>query len=382
MRKSIFTTVLALIVAAQAISNLEAQVRETPATLGLVQGGNPQGFLQGSDDNGVTFSTVPGQRGKPYAYSAIRGEGLDKAIRIDDRSEALADARALFQAGDYAAAAPAFGAVARNYALILGIPQNFSSEALFYQMESLKRAGKYADLAILIDAPVAKTIETKLGETYQKPHTFQKLWALYGAKKMDELKTALEAYQVPVLGEAKLLRTPNFQIMPTSELVQISFLRAKVYDAAGDKEKALEDYYRTFSLAFANNEFLAKQSMGAAMVIQQADPELASEKNKQPLRQMQSLAFTFSKFFGDSIMPDQFKKYAVRPEIEKKPEPKPEVKEGEAGKEGEAKPAEGDAAAPAAKGKGKGDAPAPAPAAKGKGKGDAPAEKGKAKGKE
>ena len=340
--------------------------------IGLIQGGNPQGFIQGSNDAGITWSTVEGRAGSLITYDKIKGDGLDKAIRIDARSEALADARALFQAADYAAAADAFGAVARQYAILLGIPQNFSTEALFYQLESLRRAGKFAEMAPIVEAPVTKTIETKLDETYQELHSFHKLWALYGGKKMDELKTALESYQEPVLGETKLLKTPNFRSMPVGELAQIAFLRAKVFDAAGDKENALEDYYRAFSLAYANDEFLAKQSMGAAMVIQQADPKLASEKNAVPLRQMQSVAFVFSKFYGESIMPDQFKKYAVRPEMPKQAAPEPAAEEGKE----DAAP-EGDAAAPD-KPKEEG-----APAAADAPKEDAPAsDDGKAKAKE
>ena len=74
----------------------------------------------------------------------------------------LGTPRALFAAGKYDEAATAFGKVAQDYAILYSAPQNFASEALFYQMESVKRAGKYSLLASLVKLPASATIGTKL----------------------------------------------------------------------------------------------------------------------------------------------------------------------------------------------------------------------------
>lgn len=323
---------------------LQAQVRETPVTLGLIEGGNPQGYVQNSNDQGILFATAPGGAGVMVTYDKIRGEGLEKLIRFEERAEVLGGPRALFAAGSYNEAAEAFGKVARDYAIILGGPQNFASEALFYQIESLKRAGQYAAMAPLVNSPAAATIKTKLSPSYARASEFHKLWSVFGQGDFAELKTALEIFQEPQTGSAKLLPAPSFKKLPPNELAQIAFLRGKVFESEGAKDKALEDYYRTFTLAYGNDVLLSKLAMGAAMLIQKEDPRIAQE-NKAALLQMQSIAYLYSRRFGKDSMPAQFQAFAVRPEVPKAPEQKPteEAKpaEGTPPADG-AKPAEGD----------------------------------------
>ena len=125
---------------------------------------------------GFSLRLLPGGPPRPIAYSQIKGEGLNKAIRFDERVDVLGEARALFSAGKYAEAGDAFGAVVRNYAIILSVPQNFASEALFYQAESYCRAGLYAKVAQVVNMPAAATIESKLNDRYERDFEFQKLW--------------------------------------------------------------------------------------------------------------------------------------------------------------------------------------------------------------
>jgi tetratricopeptide (TPR) repeat protein len=340
---------------------LQAQVKETPVTIALVEGGNPQGYVQNSNDQGILFATAPGGAGQMVTYDKIRGEGLEKLIRFEERAEVLGTPRALFSAGQYNEAAEAFGKVARDYAIILGGPQNFASEALFYQIESLKRAGQYAAMAPLVEAPAAATIQTKLSPAYVRSSEFHKLWSIFGKGDFAALKAALEVYQDPQTGDAKLLKSPNFKKLPPNELSQIAFLRAKVYDSEGAKDKALEDYYRCFTFAYGNDVLLSKLAMGAAMLIQKEDPRIAQE-NKGALHQMQSIAYLYSRRFGKDSMPAEFQAFAVKPVLPKVEQKAPEgekpadaAKPGEGAKPGEAaKPAEG------ADGKEKGATPAPA----------------------
>ncbi len=295
-----------------AVSALQAQVKETPATLGLAAGGNPQGYVQNSNENGILFATTAGGAGQLITYDKIRGDGLDKLIRFEERVEALAEGRALYAAEQYTEAASAFGKVAREYAIILNVPQNFATEAIFYQAESLRRSGRYALLAQVVNAPVAKTIETKLDQRYQKDLEYMKLWSLLGEEKFDELKSALAAYEEPVTGDVKLLATPNFVKLPTPQLAQLAFLRGKVFDKAGEKSKALDDYYRAFTLAYGNDPLLSKLAMGQSMLIKSTDPKLETAGSAAS-SEMQSLAYMFSIRFGKDSMPEQFQKYAVRP---------------------------------------------------------------------
>lgn len=320
--KRYFFTLIA--VGCASVISLSAQVRETGAVIALVEGGNPQGYVTGANDQGVFFATSPGGQGNLIPYSKIKGEGLDKLIRLEDRVEALGAARALFAEAKYNEAATAFGQVARNYAIILAAPQNFAAEAVFYQMESLRRAGNYAGLAQLVNAPVAKVVESRLGERYQRTHKFQKIWALYGAKDMGALKTALEEFQKPVLGDEKLLPAPNFTELPPAELAQIAFLRGKVYESEGESQKALEDYYRSFTFASGNKKLLAKLAMGAAMKIQKDN---LKEGDKKGESEMQSIAYLYAQRFGKDTMPADYQKYAERPPMAKMTAPEPEAED-------------------------------------------------------
>jgi len=349
---SSITAILAIVFLALSAGSVQAQnpVRETPAVIGLVEGGSPQGYIQTTHDQGIQFATAPGGPPRPIAYSQIKGEGLNKAIRFDERVDVLGEARALFSEGKYAEAGDAFGAVVRNYAIILRVPQNFASEALFYQAESYRRAGLYAKVAQVVNMPVAATIESKLNDRYKRDFEFQKLWGLLGENKMSDLETALGVYQEPMIGDAKLLGAPNFKDLPATELAELAFLRAKVFDAKGEKEKALDDYYRTFTLGYGNKVVLAKLAMGAAMQIHKVDPALEKE-NKQAVSHMQSIAYQFSKRFGKDTMPPDYQRFAERPPMAQmksgaKEEPAPEG--GEAKPEGEGeKPADGKAGKPA-----------------------------------
>ncbi len=302
---------------------LSAQVTETPAMLALIEGGNPQGYVQNSNDEGIVFSTAQGRPGQLMPYSRIRGEGLDKLIIFTERAEVLAAPRALFAAGSYNEAAEAFGKVARDYAILFGVPQNFASEALFYQVESYKRAGNYAALAPIVNSPAGATIDKKLPEAYTRPYSFIKLWALFGANDFAGLKAALEEYQEPVATDDALLSVPNFKKLPSSEIAQLAYLRGRVFNQEGETDKALEDSYRSFTLAYGNDPLLAKLAMGATMVAHKADPQL-EKGSKSALSEMQSIAYLYSVRYGKDTMPAEFQSFAVRP-ISPKVEPSPEA---------------------------------------------------------
>ena len=74
--KSIFRPLLLPLLSAPGL--LFPQVRETPVTIALTQGGNPQGYVQNSNDQGVLFATAPGGQGQMVTYDKMRGEGIEK----------------------------------------------------------------------------------------------------------------------------------------------------------------------------------------------------------------------------------------------------------------------------------------------------------------
>ena len=290
------------------------KVAEVEAMIGLADGANPRGFIQRSTPQGITFSTTPGGSGRQIAYQQIRGEGASKAVRFQERAEALGPARALFADEQYEKAAEAFGKVARNYAVILFVPGNFALEAFFFEAESLRRSGQYEKLAELMDLTVADTMNTLLGERYQDSVEFLELWGLYGSGNMEALDSALAVYQEPVVGDDSLLGVPKFKKMPASELAQIAFLRAEVMFGKGEKVRALDDYYRAFTVGYGNDPSLARLAMLQAMRLHAEDPASVREGGAVESH-LQSLAYLYSRRFGTGGLDPELQDYIVRPEM-------------------------------------------------------------------
>ena len=140
MNKTATYTVILMLLGIGQTSLFGQAVKETSATIALATGANPQGVIQGANAQGIIFSSVSGQPGKLVPYSSIRGEGLDKLVRIGARNEFLGNPRALFAAGKYSEAAVEFGKVSDAFAFLIELPKSFAVEARFFQIESLRRA--------------------------------------------------------------------------------------------------------------------------------------------------------------------------------------------------------------------------------------------------
>lgn len=305
------------------------------------------GFITNSSASAIKFRESLTSPEKIIPFTDIKGEGLRKGIVLEDRVEVLAPGRLAFAKGDFRTAAGEFRKVAEKYAYLLNLPQNFASEAKFYEIECYRRAGAFKAIKPALESRAGQTIDTKLSDYYKTLSKLHKLWAIFGANDMASLEQELAVYQVPVTGNAKLLPAPSFKKMPHGQLAQIAFMRAKLYESKGEKQKALQDYYRVLTNGQGYDEYLTKQAMGASMVIQAEDPRLKSDQDKvkeSSTRQMQSIAYFFNKRFPDTTIPLQFQDYAVRPKIDivlatkkeeapmKKEEPMPEAKKPEAKK--------------------------------------------------
>ncbi len=297
----------------------QAQSNELGAMILLADGKRQRGFVQNSNENGVLFSLVEGAPGEGKRW------GTDVvAVAFDDADEIMREPRAAFLQRDYTAAAEQFGKIADRWVIAAYAPNNFATEARYYQLESLRLLGRWAEMAPLLETPTAVTIPTKLTEFYQPQHRLNQLWAQLGAGNLEPVKAEIEARQIPQTGSAKLLPSPAYQVMPLRELVQITFLNAKVAEAEGKPELALADYYRTFSLTFGGDSQLLLESMKAALAIQGANPALQDPEtvNVNTLRQMQSLAYVYKNSFAQGEIDSAFAAFAVKPDLPKPPAPK------------------------------------------------------------
>ncbi|MCP5539737.1 MAG: hypothetical protein H7A53_01055 [Akkermansiaceae bacterium] len=346
---------------------------ELGAMVLMADGKRMRGFVQQSNANGLLFTLVEGSPGTGYAWKTQA-----VAVAFDEENDIMADARAAWLKGDYQAAADAFGQVAENYANIAYVPENFATEARYYQIEAMRHLGKWAEMGPLMQTPTGATIETHLPEFFRKQHQLNKLWASLGAGDLEPAKAEVSSREKPVIGNAKLLPAPSFVKMPQRELVQIAFMRAKINEAEGKTQQALEDYYRVFTMGYAYEREVANQSMKAALTIQSKDPKLAEDKKNSTLWAIQSLAYLYKNAFGAGQIDPGLEKFAVIPELPtvKAPAKKEGAPESAPAKEGEKAPEAGDAPIPeAATEKPAGDKAKPdaAGAAKEKAKGEAKA---------
>lgn len=283
-----------------------------------------RGFIRDTNKDGILFSTSEFGQPDPY-YWMGKGGGPGQsvqAVAFDTGNDIMRDARASFGQGNYEEAVSQFGKIADGYANMAWVPDGFAAEARYYHIESLRLLNRFGEIAPLLATPTGQAIGAQLGEFYQSQHALNEIWAKVGAEDWTGVKAAVAAYEVPPVGNQEMLSVPVFKKLPSREMVQLAFMRAKVFESEGEEVKALEDYYRTFTLTFGNNSDLAMPAMEAAMAIHHKNPRLGDEKYKNALIQMQSMAYLYKNAFGNGEISSEYAQYAVKPDL-----PKPKVVE-------------------------------------------------------
>ncbi|MFK5923747.1 MAG: hypothetical protein QM496_16335 [Verrucomicrobiota bacterium] len=295
-------------------------------TMMKTDGNRETGFIQDSNNKQILFAYTAQGKGTAINRTAV------KTIFFQEESNLMGRGRQAFTQGAYDAAAKIFGKVATDYEGISALKDNFASEARFFQMESLRRLGKYEELGALLATKSGKTISTTQDKLFAEKVQLMKMWAAFSANKWDVVKAGLKFYEVPQVGDAKMLPAPVFKKMPKPTMIQLSFIRGKMYEQEKKLGLALEDYYRAFTITYGNSPALANEAMLAALAIEAADPKLKELKGK--LWQMQGLAYYYKNGVGGGEIPAEYAAYAVLPDIpvvqaaEVKKEEK-EKKEGE-----------------------------------------------------
>ncbi len=329
----ILLSALAVTVGTFTPSELSAQQEVLRVELTYKDNRKQVGIIINANEEVIAFALQEGAPAQNVTYAELA------AINFPDGGQITQNARKAYLGADLENAATAMEQIADTYPQAAYVPDNFAAEARFYQMDSLRRLGRYAELSKLFGTNTGKALESALDDVFDRQVALLKLWAYYGADNIDQLGEELEAYQKPVVGDDKMLPDKLFiDDLPESDLVQLSFLRAKVHEAAGRKPQALEDYYRAFTLTQANQSNIAKEAMAGAMAIHAADPEInATGSKKWPL---QSVAYVFKTAFGHGEVDAAYADYAVMPELPvTKPAPQ-QAEEAPATTEGDAAKAE------------------------------------------
>jgi len=266
------------------------------------------GIIINANTEVISFALQEGAPAQNVPFSEL------SAINFPDGAQITQAARKAYLSADLENAATAMEKIADTYPQAAYVPDNFATEARFYQMDSLRRLGRYSELGKLFGTNTGKALESALDDVFDRQVALLKLWAYYAADNIDQLAEELEAYQKPVVGDEKMLPDKLFlDDLPESDLVQLSFLRAKVHEAAGRNAQALEDYYRAITLTQSNQPNIAKEAMAGVMAIHAADPEIEGKASKKWT--LQSVAYVYKTAFNHGEVDAEFADYAVMPDL-------------------------------------------------------------------
>lgn len=244
---------------------------------------------------------------------------------------------------DYAAAAPAFEALAKTYANLVQIEDSFGSKAKYHQAESLRRTGQYAKLLDVWEELKA----VNLSDSYQKQIALFNYWGHVGKKLWGPLKLLTNRFEMKE-GEIPSHTVPP-SIMPLKEgleanlLIQIAYMRGiatemlareehkaalAAYDAQDPEThpavpiawarvlSAMPDYGRVYTLTYMSERMLAMQAMERSMAIIKEDPKLKDNYTMQ--KEAYALASFYKDLFGNGKVPAGYEEFLIEP---KPPEP-------------------------------------------------------------
>lgn len=266
------------------------------------------GILINSSEQGIAFALQEGAQASQIPYTGL------KAVDFPDAGQYMQTARNAYLAGDWEMAEASMAQIADAFPQAAMVANSFATEARYYQIDSLRRLGRYSDIGRLFATPTGKAMEFALNDVFDQQVALLRLWAFYGAGNIAQLGTELEAYFQPQVGDTKMLPDAQFRDgIAENDLVQLAFLRGKVNEAAGKTAQALEDYYRAFTLTHANRNFLANEAMSAAMKLHAADADVNDKPTK--LWALQSVAFVYKNVFNKGDIDASLADYAVKPEL-------------------------------------------------------------------
>ena len=240
---------------------------------------------------------------------------------------------------DYMAASKAFEDVAKLYGNLTQIEDSFGSKAKYYQVECLRRAGRYENLRKLAD----EVKQVSLSAGYKKQIQLFDFWGHVGEKMWEPLKLITDKFEMPESSVPDYTVPPTMMGLKTIEadlMVQIAFMRGiateklarKDYKVAADavdpqvpetvvaaaeawaKVKAtMVDFSRVFTLTYMSDQNLSKQAMEHNMAIIKDDPTLKDSYQLQ--KEAFALASYYKDLFGKGSVPKGYESFLVEPEL-------------------------------------------------------------------
>lgn len=286
-----------------------------PLTVLSVSNDTTAGFLVGADKDTIHISLVP-SGGNTFKMPLANIQSMNI-----EEPKAWAPAMAAFQSGNYAEAAKQFDALAQTFASLVPLKDSYGSLARLQHLMSVRRLGRYDELASLLDRQLATPLV--LSDFYAEEFDDLQGWALLGKKDWLALGSYVKRFEEeqPI----QIVPQPPFKRLPSARQSHLAYFRA-VWNEHQTKnlDHALLDYHRAMTLDLGADTNLTVKSAQAALRL--VDTRLTATPQDKVLRdQAYSLAVICRDIGGKAALPAGFEKYLGKPaQGEAAPTPEPQ----------------------------------------------------------
>lgn len=223
-----------------------------------------------------------------------------------EESKSFGAAMQQFRARDYKAAAESFGKVVEEFRPVQPLPNNPSSRAAFFEMESLRLIGDYKKMSEKLGKFPKSGISR---ENELRQLEINMMWDAIGREAWDQLGQLVERHAG--------LRLPGDQ------RAQVAYGLGLFHDKKGNSREAIDAYNEAMIADAAASEVVARMSALAILRIHDADPEVRAAKQIWGSEQLKpsspgysklleagAVARMFEQFIGAGApLPDEFKAY-------------------------------------------------------------------------
>ena len=254
-------------------------------------------FIVSIDDKSIKYSSSPnGSGAKSLPLSRVDSITFVSPEEWDDAEDS-------YKKGNLETAASRFGKLADDYSGIALYTDSYGARARYFEMESLRKLGKSAELA----GAVAKMKKSgiKLDPSYDDQLNLYSAWAAAGKEDWRGLQTIIASYEKPQVGEETT--SPKIKELPSAQFVQVAYLRGLLNKGMDKSSEALRDFTQAMVLNFGQEPAVAGQATLAALDILAEDPE-ANKSEAYALTQV------YKTQFGGGKLPSKYDALAKKPE--------------------------------------------------------------------
>ena len=296
-----------------ALTILSAGAKNLSVTITGADGRPISGFLVGATQEGIRIAANESGQG----VSEIKQSEVSE-ITFNEMPEGWQEANVQFKAGDFVNAEGGFTALAEKYKGIGLLKDKYGAMARYYQLMCLKENRKLPQLAAALG--VLRTHPIALSEHYMKILIGLKPWGLVGKEDWDGVLAIVSENQ-----ESSDRPRAKFKAGVTrSQIAELSYLAGLAQIRKGEKERGLENLYRSLTLNNGSDLNLSKAAITEAL------EQLKEADSDELKREAYAIATFYRAAIGKgSIEPEFMHLLKALP-----PLPEPEAAEGAEGAEG------------------------------------------------